>query len=1079
MHKKNYDSSVLKPVTGMADDYTKIQCKNHLFKTGNLQAAIFNSANFSCIATDAQGVIQIFNVGAERMLGYAASEVINNITPADLSDPYDIIARAKSLSIELGTPITPGFEALVFKASRGIEDIYELTKIRKDGSRFPAIVSVTALRDDQAAIIGYLLIGTDNTARKQIEEEQQKLDQRLSDQQFYTRSLIESNIDALITTDPSGFITDVNKQMEVITGCTRSELIGKPFMNYFTNAELAQAGINLVLKEKKVIDYEITVCAKDGKETPISLHATTFYDRDQKLQGVFAAVRDMTERKRLDQVLEDKNIELKNAKFIAEHANQFKSTFLANMSHEIRTPMNAIIGLSYLCLQTRMTTYQKDYILKVYNSANSLLHIINDILDFSKIEAGKMTMESIDFTLENVLGSLASMMSLKAQKKHLEFLMDTSVEIPFVMIGDPLRLGQILINLTNNAIKFTEVGEVAIVTELLEKGENWVHLQFTVRDSGIGMTQEHLAALFQAFIQLDSSTTREYGGTGLGLTISKRLIEMMGGTIRVESELGKGTSFIFDVRLGVSSQTTVQSLLPFVDLHNLKVLAVDDNESALSVIADYLSSFSYKVIKARNGKEAIIVIQEADMVGEPFDLIVIDYMMPEMDGITAVTKMRHELTLNKFPLVIMVTAYGEEAVVKRAFMEAHVDGCLVKPVSQSQLFESIMKAFGYSKWHGNQTGVAFAEVRDFMLMLSGARILLVEDNEINQQVARELLEQANITVLLAENGRVAVDLVFSEALDGVLMDMQMPIMDGLTATKEIRKESRFTNLPILAMTANAMSGDRERCLAAGMQDHIAKPVIPGEMFATLAKWIKPASPKPLVEFSEHERRHGKRRTDEEIDLATFPKIEGLDTKAGLLRMGGNIKGYLHLLAKFRTNHAGAAFGMRAALAAHDLIVVEQLAHTLRGVAATIGACTLADQLKLLESWVTEKTNTELIEKILCNISTELLHICQNIDQFLPDAIGEEEKLQPVLQETPIMLEIRDKLFRKAARQLTLCDTAIAHTLSDMHTCFLSAEILNFINIMEQQVSLYDFESALATLYKCANILDIDLEIEDA
>ncbi|MBU3982297.1 MAG: PAS domain S-box protein, partial [Proteobacteria bacterium] len=362
-----------------------------------LQDAIFNSANFSSIATDAQGVIQIFNVGAERMLGYTADEVMNTITPADISDPQELIARAEALSVELETPITPGFEALVFKASRGIEDIYELTYIRKDGSRFPAIVSVTALRDEQEAIIGYLLIGTDNTARKRIEAEQKQLGQRLRDHQFYTRSLFEANIDALMTTDPSGIITDVNKQMEELTDCTRDELIGAPFKKYFTDPERAEAGIKLVLSEKKVTNYELTARTRDDKETVVSFNATTFYDRDRRLQGVFAAARDVTERKFLDQVLEEKTTELEKAKAVAEQANLAKSDFLSNMSHEIRTPMNAIIGMSHLALKTEMTPRQRDYIKKIKGSSRHLLSIINDILDFSKIEVGHIVKHLLQF----------------------------------------------------------------------------------------------------------------------------------------------------------------------------------------------------------------------------------------------------------------------------------------------------------------------------------------------------------------------------------------------------------------------------------------------------------------------------------------------------------------------------------------------------------------------------------------------------------------------------------------------------------------------------------------------------------
>ena len=386
------------------------QAEEMLLKAGALQRAIFNSANFSSIATDARGVIQIFNVGAERMLGYTAEEVRNKITPADISDPDEVIARARELSAELGVTITPGFEALVFKASRGIEDIYELTYSCKDGSRLPAVVSVTALRDAQDTIIGYLLIGTDNTARKLVEAEQKKLDQLVRDQQFYTRSLIESNIDALMTTDPAGIITDVNKQMEALTGSTRDELIGAPFKGYFTDPARAEAGIKMVLREKKVTDYELTALARDGVRTVVSYNATTFYDRERNLRGVFAAARDVTERNRVE-------VELKLAKAAAESASRTKSEFLASMSHEIRTPMNAIMGIADLLAKTALSAEQDKFVAIIRRAGDNLLNIINDILDLSKVEASQLELEKTGFLLPDLLEKVMEVAGVRG--RHL------------------------------------------------------------------------------------------------------------------------------------------------------------------------------------------------------------------------------------------------------------------------------------------------------------------------------------------------------------------------------------------------------------------------------------------------------------------------------------------------------------------------------------------------------------------------------------------------------------------------------------------------------------------------------------
>jgi PAS domain S-box-containing protein len=499
-----------------------------LLKAGALQDAIFNSAYFSSIATDEKGVIQIFNVGAERMLGYTALDVVNRITPADISDPQELITRAAALSLELDTQITPGFEALVFKASRGIEDIYELTYFRKDGSRFPAIVSVTALRDAEEDIIGYLLIGTDNTARKQVEAAQAQLDQRLRDQQFYTRSLIESNIDALMATDPLGVITDVNEQMCALTGRSREELIGTLFKNYFTDPQRAEEAITLVLREKKVTDYELTARRKNGSETVVSYNAATFYDRDEKLQGVFAAARDVTERKRFEQSLQE--------------ANRMKSEFLANMSHELRTPLNGIIGFSEFLIDEKagkVSAKQTEYLGDILSSGRHLLQLINDVLDLSKVEAGKMELLPEKFVLPKAIEEVCSVISSLARKKNIAIRREIAPSIENVTL-DQQKFKQVLSNLLSNAVKFTEDGgRVEILASPYEPN----CLRFQVRDTGIGIKAEDFEKLFVEFEQVDSSLARRYQGTGLGLALTKKIVEFQKGTITIESEPGVGSTF--------------------------------------------------------------------------------------------------------------------------------------------------------------------------------------------------------------------------------------------------------------------------------------------------------------------------------------------------------------------------------------------------------------------------------------------------------------------------------------------------------------------------------------------------------
>src|SRR5580693_1776292 len=623
-----YGSAILEDGDVAADVVTEVVREAALLKTGALQNAIFNSANFSSIATDEKGVIQLFNVGAERMLGYKASEVVDKITPADISDPVEVIARAKTLSRELATSITPGFEALAFQASRGIEDIYELTYIRKDGSRFPAVVSVTALRNALGGVIGYLLIGTDNTARKQVEAEQQLLDQRLRDQQFYTRSLIESNIDALMTTDPRGIITDVNQQMEALTGCTRDELIGAPFQNYVTDPDRAVAGTRQVLTGGKVTDYELTARARDGKETVVSYNATTFHDRDRKLQGVFAAARDVTERKRYEQSL--------------QQANRAKSVFLANMSHEIRTPMNAILGFSQLMLRDQdLTPRQCQYLGTINRSGEHLLALINDILEMSKIEAGRTTLNPSTFDLPVLLKDLEMMFRVRTDEKKLSFSVAMIGDVPQYIVTDINKLRQVFINVLGNAVKFSEHGGIGLRVRADRQAATGPCLQVEIEDTGPGISPDEQDKLFRHFEQ--TKTGQQAGtGTGLGLAISREFVRLMGGDITVSSQVGRGSVFVIHLPLKEGEAQAVHTkdnprhvlrLQP--GQATCRVLIADDIEDNRQLLAQLLAPVGFEIRLATNGAEAVEKFEE----WRPH-LILMDFRMPVMDGHEAIRRIR-------------------------------------------------------------------------------------------------------------------------------------------------------------------------------------------------------------------------------------------------------------------------------------------------------------------------------------------------------------------------------------------------------------------------------------------------------
>jgi len=728
-----------------------------------------------------------------------------------------------------------------------------------------------------------------------------------------------------------------------------------------------------LLVKGSVKGFETQFYQKGGRVIDVAINGHVIYDENKNMLQYEGILEDITEKKQANQ--------LKIAKEAAEAATQAKSNFLANMSHEIRTPMNAVIGTTYLTLKTDLNPRQYDYLKRIELSAKSLLGVINDILDFSKIESGKLDIEQADFnllqTVDNVINII---MTRTREKENLEVLFHIDPDVPLFMVGDSLRLGQVLINLCDNAIKFTKQGEIVLTAKAIEQADDKITLQFSIRDTGIGMSPEQISKLFKPFTQADTSTTRKYGGTGLGLIICKKIIEMMGGTIHVKSELGKGAVFSFAVILKKSMQKTKKGLTLPVDLRGLKVLVVDDNASSRRILKDMLEAFRFEVYLAKNKKQVIQQLENSSK-DHPFELVLMDWDMPETNGVGVGEKIKHHPGLSKIPKIFMATAFSHERVAQKPDQEG-LGSFLLKPYSPSGLFDSIMQAFCLTSPALKGRSISDGKLVQELKTIQGAHILVVEDNKINQVLAKEILEETGFLVTIADDGQKAVSLVTSQLFDAVLMDIQMPVMDGYQATKLILKNDRIKNIPIIAMTAHAMASDKVKSLEAGMVQHITKPIDPDELFSALLTWIKPKDRALLKSRPvEKELDHPKNK------IHLLKDMPGIDIKKGLSRTLGKETLYKKILIQFHDEYANAAIQIKKAVELKEIKTVLNLVHAIKGLAGSIGAEELSKAAFDLETCMESEKKSKVAHKL--KIFSDALKIA--IDSIKTAIISTAEK----------------------------------------------------------------------------------------
>ena len=837
--------------------------------------------------------------------------------------------------------------------------------------------------------------------------------------------------------------------------------VGESAADAYVSAEQRNLVSNAIRNSETLHDFPVQFYAPDGSTNDFLLTCMP-YDYDGRAAQLNWLV-DVTKLRAAERAMEE-------AREKAEDATRSKSEFLANMSHEIRTPMNAIIGLSGLALRQEMAPRLVSYLHKIKISGEHLLGVINDILDFSKIESGKMEVESVPFELNDMLSNVVNLVGQKVDAKGLELVLQIDHIIPRVLVGDALRIGQILINLANNAVKFTESGDIRIRLHVLEMTHENVQIRFEVSDTGIGLTDEQVGKLFKSFAQADASTTRKYGGTGLGLAISKSLAEAMGGEIGVTSDYGIGSTFWFTARLGIGTQERFLQR-PNVDLRGSRVLVVDDHDTAALVLAEMLREMGFVAECASSGTEALRRVLEASALQRPFDVVALDWQMPGMDGLQVAHTLQ-SMHLQPAPRLLMLSAYRREDLVKGAELIG-IRHVLAKPVSASALVNTMMAIMGHSQLVPLDNVTHSESAFEALLApLAGARLLLVEDNEINQQVACELLVSAGFAVDVAEDGQIAVHQVQAllsagQPYDLVLMDMQMPVMDGLTATRIIRETFSADVLPIIAMTANAMKADRDRCMEAGMNAVVTKPINPEALWQALLNWIKlrpGLGLRPPVDAAQSNAwdttTTASDTTVQELDmtLAGLRGMDVLDLNLGLSHTNNNPGFYLSVLRKFMLSQANFPQGMADSITQGDTDTAERMAHTLKGLAGNLGATALQHTAGHLESALHNQVSPDLIQKALVHTEEmllELLDALQKVPHLVPKKKQTWHGISPTEREQAHALT-------EQIRNLLRADDAMVQDLWEAHAALLHAVHARAEEV-ENAIANFEFETAMELL----------------